>query len=58
MKGQPDGAALDPARDEAVRARIRKMLAVILLLCLVLASAGFAFVRWLATLPPGTLKKP
>ena len=58
MTASQEPAALDPGRDKAVRARIRKMLAVILLLCLVLASAGFAFVRWLATLPPGTLKKP
>ena len=42
--------------DEARRAKLRRILVWIWLMCLVLGAAGFAFTRWLATLPPGSLK--
>jgi len=48
----------DPARDPALRSRLRWILLGITILCLVLGAAGYAFVQWMASLPPGTLKKP
>jgi hypothetical protein len=42
--------------DAARRAKLRRILVWLWLMCLVLGAAGFAFTRWLATLPPGTLK--
>ena len=42
----------------ARRSRLRWILFWITLGCLALGAVGFAFVRWLATLPPGTLKAP
>lgn len=54
----PASAGPDPRTDPALRSRLRKILAGIVLLCLVLGAAGWAFVRWMATLPPGTIKAP
>ncbi|HYJ33658.1 MAG TPA: hypothetical protein VE326_10605 [Candidatus Binatia bacterium] len=48
----------DPAQDPAVKARLRRILLGITILCLILGAAGYAFVQWMASLPPGTLKKP
>jgi len=53
-----DGRGSDPRHDPALRARLRKILAGIVVLCLILGAAGWAFVRWMATLPPGTIKAP
>jgi hypothetical protein len=47
LSGQPDAA---------VRSKLRKILVGVTIGCLVLGALGFLFVRWLATLPPGTLK--
>jgi len=52
----PAAAPIDPKQDPIIRARIRRMLLVLTILCTAIAVAGFAFVRWLFTLPPGTLK--
>ena len=53
-------AALDPVQDPrqnaAMRARLRWILGGLALLCLILGAAGYAFVVWMAKLPPGTLK--
>jgi flagellar basal body-associated protein FliL len=42
--------------DAALRAKLRKILIGVTIGCLALGAAGYFFVRWLATLPPGTLK--
>jgi hypothetical protein len=47
LSGQPDAA---------VRSKLRKILAGVTIGILVIAALGFFFVRWLMTLPPGTLK--
>lgn len=49
-------AAQDPRQNAAMRARLRWILGGITLLCLILGAAGYAFVVWMAKLPPGTLK--
>jgi hypothetical protein len=49
-------AGHDPRQDPALRARLRWILVGIALLCLILGAAGYAFVVWMAKLPPGTLK--
>ena len=57
----PEGAvdpSRDPASDPALRSRLRRILLGITILCLILGAAGYAFVQWMASLPPGTLKKP
>jgi hypothetical protein len=46
----------DPRQDPAIRARLRWILGGLALLCLILGAAGYAFVVWMAKLPPGTLK--
>ena len=46
----------DPRQDPAMRAKLRWILGGIILLCLALGAAGYAFVVWMAKLPPGTLK--
>jgi hypothetical protein len=48
----------DPAQDPVVKARLRRILLGITILCLILGAAGYVFVQWMASLPPGTLKKP
>lgn len=53
-----EGVHRDPRHDPALRARLRKILVLLVVWCLVLGVAGFAFVRWMASLPPGTLKAP
>jgi hypothetical protein len=52
------GPDQDPRNNKAMQARLRWILGGIAILCLLLGAAGFAFVQWMATLPPGTLKKP
>ncbi len=58
--GADGGAGLDPVAEaraaDALRAKLRKILVVLTVVCLLLAAAGFAFTRWMMTLPPGTLK--
>lgn len=60
--GMTDPAVTSPApegaRSAALQARLRKMLVAIVVMCVALGAAGFAFVRWMMTLPPGTLKAP
>lgn len=51
--------AADAVREvAALRARLKRSLFALAALCLLLAAAGFAFARWMMTLPPGTLKAP
>jgi nitrate reductase NapE component len=50
------GQVQDPRQNAAMRARLRWILGGLALLCLALGAAGFAFVVWMAKLPPGTLK--
>lgn len=58
--GAPGESAKDAAAEAreaaALKARLRKILVALTVLCLLLAAAGFAFTRWMMTLPPGTLK--
>jgi len=53
-------SAMDPVAEaraaDALRSKLRKILIVLTVICLLLAAAGFAFTRWMMTLPPGTLK--
>jgi hypothetical protein len=42
--------------EAALRSKLRKILIGVTLACVALGALGFFFVRWMATLPPGTLK--
>jgi len=44
--------------DRPIRRKLRRLLIWICLGVLALGAAGYAFVRWMASLPPGTLKAP
>jgi hypothetical protein len=54
--GEQDADRSVGEEDAARRARLRRILVWLWLMCLVLGAAGFAFTRWMASLPPGTLK--
>jgi len=52
----PDSTA-GTSRDPNVRLRNRRLAILCVGICLVMAACGFVYVRWLMTLPPGTLKE-